>query len=98
MKTSALKKPARKRLLIAEDDPIAASRARGAFALRGHEVEIAENVGQALAAFAVGQYDLVIVNLKTAHLDGVFLAELIKTRSPHTPVILLNSASAFETN
>ena len=84
--------------MIAEDDPVAASKARGAFALRGHKVEIAENVGQALAAFAVGQYDLVIVNLKTAHLDGVVLAEVIKRRSPDTPVILLNSASAFEAN
>lgn len=98
MKTSAPKASAGKRLLIAEDDPIAASRVRGAFVLRGHEVEIAANAGQALAAFAVGRYDLVIVNLRTSHLDGVVLAQAIKSRSPGTPVMLLSPASAWEAN
>ncbi|HZR17871.1 MAG TPA: response regulator [Verrucomicrobiae bacterium] len=80
-----------KHILLAEDDPVVAHTLRMALAVDGHSVEIAEDGGQALDMFNLGKYDLVITDFRMPNMDGMELAEAIKTRSPATPVILITA-------
>jgi CheY-like chemotaxis protein len=92
MSTTILsKRLPRKRILVAEDDPVLAHTLRMALAVDGHVVEMAEDGKQALARFEAGRHDLVITDFKMANLDGLELAEAIKKRSRSTPVILLTA-------
>jgi CheY-like chemotaxis protein len=90
--TTLLRKPiAPKRILIAEDDPILAHTFRMALVVDGHAVDIAEDGRRALAMFDLARHDLVITDFKMSNMDGLELAEAIKTRSPATPIILLTA-------
>jgi len=80
-----------KRILVAEDEPLVAHTLRTVLAVDGHFVETAEDGKQALAMFEGGTYDLVITDFKMANMDGLELAEAIKTRSPSTPIILVTA-------
>jgi CheY-like chemotaxis protein len=92
MATTVLRKPLpAKRILIVEDDPILAHTFRMALVVDGHSVEIAEDGSKALALFQLGKHDLVITDFKMANMDGLELAEVIKMRSPATPIILLTA-------
>jgi CheY-like chemotaxis protein len=64
---------------------------RMALSVGGHSVEIAEDGVQALRMFDPDKHDLVITDFKMANMDGMELAEAIKTRSPATPIILLTA-------
>jgi len=80
-----------KRILVAEDELLLAHTRRMVLAVDGHFVDIAEDGKQALAMFEGGTYDLVITDFKMANMDGLELAEAIKTRSPSTPIILVTA-------
>jgi CheY-like chemotaxis protein len=41
--------------------------------------------------FDLARHDLVITDFKMSNMDGLELAEAIKTRSPATPIILLTA-------
>jgi CheY-like chemotaxis protein len=57
--------------------------------LMGFEVALAGNGVEALAAFIESSFDLVLTDLQMPAMDGSKLAQLVKERSPSTPVILL---------
>jgi CheY-like chemotaxis protein len=80
-----------KRILVAEDDPIVAQTLRMALAVDGHTVEICQDGRQALGMFEHAKFDLVITDFKMPEMDGLELAQAIKSRSPATPVVLLTA-------
>lgn len=55
----------------------------------GFDVALAGDGGEALAAFMESSFDLVVTDLQMPIMDGSKLAQLVKERSPNTPVILL---------
>jgi CheY-like chemotaxis protein len=55
----------------------------------GYEVVAASNGREGLSLFLNSQFNLVITDLSMPEVDGLTLAQLIKERSPHTPVVLI---------
>jgi CheY-like chemotaxis protein len=55
----------------------------------GFDVALAGNGIEALAVFHESSFDLVVTDLQMPTMDGSKLAQLVKERSPKTPVILL---------
>ncbi len=80
-----------KRILIAEDDIVAAHTLRLALSVDGHSVEIAPDGEEALALFEAHDHDVVITDFKLPKMDGLELAEAIKQRAPSRPVILITA-------
>jgi two-component system, chemotaxis family, chemotaxis protein CheY len=55
----------------------------------GFDVALAGNGIEALAVFHESSFDLVVTDLQMPIMEGSELAQLVKERSPKTPVILL---------
>jgi CheY-like chemotaxis protein len=80
-----------RRVLIVEDDLLAARTLQAVLVADGHTVEIAQDGEQGLAMFKAGGHNLVITDFKLTRMDGLELAEAIKGDSPATPVILITA-------
>ncbi len=80
-----------KRILVVEDEVLAAQTIRTILTVDGHSVEIAAEGEQAMALFLAGDYDLVITDFKLGTIDGLELAAAMKQRSPVTPIILVTA-------
>jgi len=89
------------RLLMAEDNPINQQLARSFLVQRGHEVVIAHDGVEAVAAFNAASYDLILMDIQMPKMDGleatVKIRELEMIRgSRHTPVIALTARAMKE--
>lgn len=80
-----------KRILVIEDEVVAALSIRTVLAADGHSIEIAEDAEKGLEMFQAGAFDLVITDFKLTGMDGLELAEAIKQQSPATPIILITA-------
>ena len=80
-----------KRILVVEDEKVAALSIRTILAADGHVVEIAEDAEQALVFMLSSQYDLVLTDFQLPGRDGLELAALIKQRFPDMPIILVTA-------
>ena len=80
-----------RRVLVVEDQLLAALSIRTILTADRHIVEIAENGERALAMFKAAPHDLVITDFKLASMDGLRLAQAIKEHSPATPVFLITA-------
>ncbi len=93
------KLPAGTRVLLAEDNPINARVAQAMLARLGAEVDTAGNGTEALAAWEVGRYDLVLMDCQMPEMDGLEATRAIRAREaaggrPRT-IILALTANAF---
>jgi DNA-binding response OmpR family regulator len=85
------------RLLIAEDD-----RALGTFLVRGlesdgHEVALAADGAQAVAAFRQQLPDLTILDLNLPILDGEDVLRAVRAIEPDLPILVLTARTGMET-
>jgi CheY-like chemotaxis protein len=80
-----------KRILVVEDELVAALSIRTILAMDGHVVEIAEDAERALLVLQAFQFDLVITDFQLPNMDGLELADAIKQRFPDTPIILITA-------
>lgn len=80
-----------KRVLVVEDEVVAALSIQTLLAAEGHSVQIAEDAEEALEAFKAGEHDLVITDFKLGDMDGLQLAAAVKEHSPAKPVILITA-------
>ena len=83
------------RVLLAEDNPINAMLARILLEREGAEVERVTTGQEALAALAVGSFDLVLMDLRMPGLDGAAATRALRAKGITTPVVAL-TADAFE--
>ena len=83
------------RVLLVEDNPINALLARTLLAREGCVVDHAEGGEQALAALKVGQYDLILMDMRMPGLSGLDVTRRLRTSGVSTPVVAL-TANAFE--
>lgn len=80
-----------RRVLVVEDQLLAALSLRTILVLDRHTVEIAENAERGLAMFKASAYDLVITDFMLEKMNGLQLAAAIKQLSPTTPVFMVTA-------
>ena len=78
-----------RRILVVDDNRAIRNVISRMLRLMGFDVALAGNGIEALAAFIESSFDLVVTDLQMPTMDGSKLAQLVKERSPNTPVILI---------
>ena len=89
--------PARRRLLILDDEPIVVKRLKPAFQKAGYDVAVFTDSAAALAAFEENPAHIVITDLKMEGMDGIAFLDRIKAVSPDTGVIVITGFATLET-
>ena len=84
------------RVLLAEDHPINQKVVQLILAPLGAEITVAEDGAQALAAFKVGVFDLVLMDMQMPVMDGLTATMALRDEErrrggPRTPVIMLSA-------
>ena len=82
-------------MLLVEDNPINALLARTLLTREGCVVEHAVSGADALAAAAVGAFDLILMDMRMPGLSGVETAQRLRDNGVETPIVAL-TANAFE--
>ncbi|WP_312167285.1 response regulator [Phenylobacterium sp.] len=83
------------RILLVEDNPINALLARTLLTREGCRVDQAGGGEEALAALTVGEYDLILMDMRMPGLSGLETAQRLRAQGVRTPVVAL-TANAFE--
>ncbi|WP_309643954.1 response regulator [Phenylobacterium sp.] len=83
------------RVLLVEDNPINALLARTLLTREGCAVDQAGGGEEALAALAVGDYDLILMDMRMPGMSGLQTTERARILGVKTPVVAL-TANAFE--
>jgi PAS domain S-box-containing protein len=81
-------------ILIAEDNPVNRKLAITLLEKLGHRVKVAEDGEQAVAAFAPGRYDLILMDMMMPGMDGMSAITHIReleANSPRTPIIAVTA-------
>jgi len=81
-----------RRILVVDDNRDIRNVISQMLRLLGFDVALASNAIEALAAFIENSFDLVVTDLQMPMMEGSELAQLVKERSPNTPVILLTGS------
>lgn len=84
-----------KRVLLVEDNPINALLARALLSREGCIVDHAASGAEAIAAVAVGEYDLILMDMRMPGMSGVETAGALRREGVATPIVAL-TANAFE--
>jgi CheY-like chemotaxis protein len=83
------------RVLLAEDSVVNQKLAVGLLAKQGHQVVIANNGREAVAALASGEFDVVLMDVEMPEMDGMEATAAIRERETqlgkHTPIIAMTA-------
>ncbi|MEN0075393.1 MAG: response regulator, partial [Paracraurococcus sp.] len=77
------------RVLLAEDEPLAALVVSEALAEMGHDVLYAEDGAAALDIAATCSFDLLVTDLSMPRLSGLELIPRLRAEQPDLPVLVL---------
>jgi DNA-binding response OmpR family regulator len=81
------------RALVVDDDQDIAEMVRLALTDEGYEVVLAENGSEALAASLEEPFDIILLDMRMAVMDGWSFAEAYRARpGPKVPVIVVTAA------
>ena len=80
---------------MVEDNPINALLARALLSREGCIVDHAASGAEAIAAVAVGEYDLILMDMRMPGMSGVETAAALRREGVATPIVAL-TANAFE--
>ena len=80
-----------KRILVVDDDPFVIQSIQWILKPAGYELESAESAQQALALLDKNNFDLVLTDYSMPAMRGDELAERVKQRLPHVPVIIMTA-------
>ena len=96
--TPSHERDATPRILVAEDDPLAAELLKNILEYHGLEMDLARTGQEAVEMWAKGQYDLIIMDVQMPHMDGitatVHIREKEKSTGGHIPIMAI-TAHAF---
>jgi len=81
-----------RRILVVDDNGDIRKVISNLLRFMGFDVALAGNGIEALAVFVENSFDLVVTDLQMPAMDGSQLAQLVKERSPNTPVIMLTGS------
>jgi len=80
-----------RRILVVDDESLVCDSIRRILALDRHEVETVANARDALAAFAPGKFDLIIIDYEMPDSKGDKLAAGIKAQAPQQPILMITA-------
>ena len=80
-----------RRILVVDDEPFVCDAVKMMLAFDGHEVETASSGKDALALFDKSKFDVVITDFAMPTMKGDELAQAIKARDPHQPVVMITA-------
>lgn len=86
--------PARKRILVIEDDPSIILGLRMNLEAEGYEVEVAEDGEAGLGQARRGDSDLIILDLMLPRLNGFEVLRQLRAEGVHVPTIVLSARDA----
>lgn len=78
-------------ILVVDDDPGQRAMLRAVLSAEGYQVAEAEDGASALERVEACFYDLIFMDVRMAHLDGMTALKAIKVRSPGIPIILMTA-------
>ncbi|OYX30716.1 MAG: hypothetical protein B7Y99_11260 [Caulobacterales bacterium 32-69-10] len=81
----------RRRILVADDDPILREIASEHLTQAGYEVALVEDGVQALKAVAAAPFDLIVTDMVMPNLDGIELLQALKRDYPAIPVVAISA-------
>lgn len=84
------------RILLVEDEMNLARPLQFNLEQEGYDVSHTPSGKEALALYAGGQFDLVILDIMLEEMDGFEVARQIRQRDPRLPIIMLTARSAAE--
>jgi two-component system response regulator HydG len=80
-----------KTILVVDDEPGQRAMLRAVLTAEGYQVAEAEDGASALAHVDAHFYDLILMDVRMAHLDGMAALKAIKVRSPGMPIVLMTA-------
>jgi two-component system OmpR family response regulator len=80
-------------LLVEDEEKLAALVARG-LTERGHVVDVVATGGEALASARVGEYDVILLDIRLPDRDGFEVCRQLRTERVWTPVLMLTARTA----
>ena len=80
-----------KRILVVDDEAFVCEAVKMMLNFDGHLVQTAGSPKEALEAFEVGKFDLVITDYSMPAMKGDALAQAIKQRDPKQPVVMITA-------
>ena len=87
----AAARPAKRRLLVVEDDPDLARLARHHLEDEGYEVRVEHDGLCALEAARSGRFDLVVLDLMLPGLDGLSICRELRDSGRYVPIIVVTA-------
>ncbi len=84
------------RLLIVEDDMALASSIGEWFELDGHSCDYASDGRAALALLSNAIFDVILLDVKLPHVDGLEVARRLRHSGNTTPILMLTARDAIE--
>src|SRR5215471_11943048 len=84
------------RLLIIDDDPNTLASLARAFRMAGHQAEVADNAGRALALIREQPFDLIFSDVVMPGKDGIALLEDIRAMGITTPVVMMSGQATVD--
>lgn len=85
------------KILIIEDDAIDARFIKTVLSSAGYASDVAQHPNEALEALNEYPYNLVLVDLKMADMNGMQILELVKRYYPATEVIIITAHASIDT-
>jgi two-component system response regulator HydG len=78
-------------ILVVDDEPGQRAMLRAVLTAEGYQVAEGEDGASALAHVEAGFYDLILMDVRMAQLDGMAALKAIKARSPGIPIVLMTA-------
>lgn len=84
------------RILVLDDEEIVVTRLKAALEKEGYVVETFTDSRQAKERVEMIKFDIVVTDLKMAHIDGMQLFQFVKQKYPDTKVILISGFATLK--
>lgn len=86
-----------KTVLIVDDDPTQRRLLQAVIEKQGYRVESAESGEMAVERVSTGSIDVMLLDLIMPGMDGMETMEVVKTKQPDLPIIVLTASGGIET-
>jgi CheY-like chemotaxis protein len=77
------------KVLVVDDDPVVGKSFNRVLSAKGYQVITAHDAAEALERLRQEEVDLVYTDIRMPGMDGLELAEQVRTRRPWTPVVIV---------
>lgn len=84
------------KILLIEDDPVAAANFRAGLGSEGHEVQVAENGRAGLLAAATADFDVLVIDRLLPGLDGLAILQMLRGAGIDTPALFLSALGSLD--